>query len=117
MTKAAVDVNLQVEKAEAYKRGYRAGLSRQRKTHGSDVVQNAYGRGYHAGQKRARKAIDRMRAELAASVKGAGPFDGELSVYRNGAWIMGINEPFIDAVLDAIRAALPGGFDAGDSHE
>lgn len=42
------------------------------------------------------------------------PFVGELAIYRKGEWLMGINEPFIEPVLAAIRAALPEGFCADD---
>lgn len=34
------------------------------------------------------------------------PFRGELSVYRNGEFVVGVNAPHVDAVLEAIHAAL-----------
>lgn len=35
-----------------------------------------------------------------------GPLDGELSIYRDGEWMMGISGPHVDAALDAIASVL-----------
>lgn len=35
------------------------------------------------------------------------PFRGELTVYRRGEFVMGVNAPFVDTTLAAIRSALP----------
>ena len=55
---------------------------------------------YREGFRDARHAA----AELASDT--ADPFAGEISIYRNGKWIMGINEPHISAVLQAIDRAI-----------
>lgn len=34
------------------------------------------------------------------------PFRGELTIYRHGAFVMGINAPFIDAALESLHKAI-----------
>ena len=91
-----------------------------RKMTASTLEQKAYARGYAAGRKSNKKSGVKVIAALQRNVEywrlryiglrdGVGvddPFRGELSIYRCGEFVMGINAPFIDAALESLHAAI-----------
>lgn len=54
-----------------------------------------------------KKAKERAAAAPASPPDLEDPFRGELSIYRHDEFVMGINAPFVEGVLAAIRGALP----------
>ncbi len=54
-----------------------------------------------------KRSVGSAAKRVVGALSSASAFDGELSIYHNGEWLMGVNEPLSDAVLAAIKSVLP----------